>query len=139
MAQKKTLGQLSPAQAEIMELIWESGGLSAHDIRKQLSERGRDVTRNTIRTMLARMEEKGWVRHRGEGRTYWYEATQPRKTSVGRKVKELVDRLCGGQPQLLVNALLEEGNLTKKELDEIRGLLADAKPVKETRRKRSKK
>lgn len=122
-----------------MELIWDSSGISATEIRAQLDKKGRTLTRNTIRTMLMRMEEKGWVKHRLEGRTYCYQACHPRSTSVGRKVKELVDRLCGGKPQLLVNALLEEGNLTSKELDEIRALLENAKPSTRKRPKRSKK
>ena len=139
MAEHISLDELSPAQNEIINLIWDAGEMSAPQIREKLAENGRVVTRNTIRTMLMRMEEKGWVRHRIKGRTYWYNATHPRKTSIGRKVRELVDRVCGGKPQLLVNALLEEGNLSAKELDAIRALLSTATPGVKSRSIRRKK
>lgn len=139
MARPKSLEQLSPAQTQIMNLIWEAGEVSAPQLRELLAEDGRDITRNSLRTLLMRMEKKGWVEHRVEGRTYCYKARHPRRTSIGRKAQEIVDRLCGGKPQLLVNALLEEGNLSAKELDEIRALLADAKPAAKPRRIRKKK
>lgn len=123
MAKLDSTSELSPAQIEIMNLIWQQGELSTPQIRTLLKQQGREVTRNTVRTLLDRMEQKGWVRHRAEGRTYLYQAVQPQSTTIGRKVREFVDRLCDGRPQLLVNALLDEGNLTDEEISDIRKLL----------------
>ena len=67
------LPELTPAQGEIMEIIWQRGEVSASEVRTFLS-RTRAVARNTVRTLLERMEEKGWITHREDGRTFLYRA-----------------------------------------------------------------
>ncbi len=123
------LPPLSPAQREIMEIVWERGEVSARDVRAVLS-RHRDVARNTVRTLLERMEEKGWLTHREDGRTYLYSAIQPRQATVGQKVVEVLDTVCGGSPEALVTALLDYRGLTDSELRRIRAMLDDAKTSK---------
>ena len=130
MARKRReLSPLSPAQREIMEIVWTRGDVSARDVRAILS-RQRDVARNTVRTLLERMEEKGWLRHREDGRTYLYSAIQPRQATVGQKVVEVLDTVCGGSPEALVTALLDYRGLTNSELRRIRAMLDDAKASK---------
>ncbi len=130
MARKRLkLPPLSPAQREIMEVVWERGEVSARDVRAVLS-RHRDVARNTVRTLLERMEEKGWLTHRLDGRTYLYSAIQPRQATVGQKVVEVLDTVCGGSPEALVTALLDYRGLTNSELRRIRAMLDDAKASK---------
>ncbi len=97
------LSELTPAQVEIMEIIWDCGEVSASEVRRILS-RNREVARNTVRTLLERMEEKGWIRHREEGRTFLYSAAQPREATIGRKVQEVVETVCGGSAEALVTA-----------------------------------
>ena len=113
---------LSPAQREIMEILWGQGELSAAMVREALPEQRR-LARNTVRTMLDRMEEKGWITHRTEGRTFYYSPTLPRTATVGQRVVELVDSLCGGSPETLMTALLEHRGLTQEETDRIRKML----------------
>ena len=126
---------LSPAQREIMEVIWEHGESSASRVREILSA-DRDVARNTVRTLMERMEAKGWLTHRVDGRTYLYSAAVPRKASIGQKVAQIVDELCGGQPDQLVNALLDYRGVNASELRKIQKLLDDAKTVsKDSKRK----
>jgi predicted transcriptional regulator len=123
---RRSLPGLSQAQQELMEIIWQRGELSATQVRKALAGK-RKLARNTVRTLLERMEDKGWLRHRQEGRTFFYSATQPREASVGRKIMEVVDELCGGSPAQLVTALLDYHSLTDQELDRIRRVLDRAK------------
>ncbi len=123
------LPELTPAQGELMEIIWERGEVSASDVRRVLS-RTRAVARNTVRTLLERMEEKGWITHRRDGRTFLYSAAQPRQTTIGRKVQEVVETVCGGSAEALVTALLDYRGLSSGELDRIRQLLARARATK---------
>ncbi|WP_165223800.1 BlaI/MecI/CopY family transcriptional regulator [Aquisphaera insulae] len=125
----RELPELSPAQAEIMEIVWDRGEVSASDVREVLSA-ARPVARNTVRTLLERMEEKGWLRHREEGRTFLYAAVQPRKTTIGRKVREVVDTVCGGSAEALVAALLDDRGLSAGELMRIREMLAAARATR---------
>ncbi len=127
MAKKRReLPALSQAQLEIMEIVWERGEVSARNVRLLLSKK-RNVARNTVRTVLERMEEKGWLRHREDGRTFLYSAAQPRQATIGQKVIEVLDSVCGGSPEELVTALLDYRGLTRDELKRIRQMLDEAK------------
>ena len=120
------LAALSDAQQEIMEIVWEKGEVSAREVRETLLER-RDVARNTVRTLLERMEEKGWLTHRVQGRAYLYSAVQERHATAGRKIVEILDQLCGGSPETLMAALLDYRGLSAGELSRVREMLAAAK------------
>ncbi len=119
-----SIEELSAAERELMEIVWERGEVTARQARDTLP---RDVARNTVRTLLERMEEKGWVTHRKIGRTFVYSAARPREESVGRKVREVVETLCGGSPETLVAALLDFRGLRPGELKRIRKMLDEAK------------
>ncbi len=135
MKQRRKLLNLSPAQREIMESIWTHGELSVSQTRAILSEE-RDVARNTVRTLLERMVEKGWLKYREDGRTYLYSAAVPRQTSIGERVIDVVDHVCGGSPEAMVTALLDYRGLTKEELSRIRQMLNRAH-ARKTPKKRS--
>jgi BlaI family transcriptional regulator, penicillinase repressor len=121
---------LSPAQREIMEILWDRGELTAAMVRQVLSE-DRQLARNTVRTMLQRMEEKGWLKHRSEGRTFLFSPAVPRAVTIGQRVLELVESLCGGSPEALMTALLEHRGLTTEETKRIREMLDSAEPHKD--------
>ena len=80
--------------------------MTAQEVRLALSQT-RKVARNTVRTLLERMEDKGWLKHRSEGRTFLYTSARPRHDSIGQKVREIVETVCGGSPETLVTALLD--------------------------------
>jgi predicted transcriptional regulator len=130
MATKRpTLPGLSQSQREIMEIVWDRDEVSAIEVRDVLSK-NRDLAKNTVRTLLDRMEEKGWLKHREEGRTYLYSAAQPREASIGQKVLEVVEHVCGGSPEELVTALLDYRGLSPQELKRIRTMLDEAKATR---------
>jgi len=122
---KSKLPPLSEAQQEIMDIVWEQGEVSVSNVRAVLEQR-RKVARNTVRTLMERMEEKGWLRHRIDGRTYLYRATHRQESTIGQKVVEVLDNVCGGSPEALMTALLDYRGLSAKELARIRNLLNDA-------------
>lgn len=125
---------LSPAQREIMEIIWEHGEAAAIEIKERLAD-GRNLAKETVRTMLQRMEEKGWLRHRVVGRTYFYSAAVPKSGAVGHSVVELLDTVCGGSPERLVTALLDYRGLTAAESARIEELLQQAKKKRPNRQR----
>lgn len=131
----REMPELTPAQGEIMDIVWERGEVSASDVRRALA-RTRAVARNTVRTLLERMEEKGWIIHREQGRTFLYSAAQPRQATIGQKVREVVETVCGGSAETLVTALLDYRGLSSGELERIRRMLAQAKATKREKEKR---
>ena len=78
---------------EIMEIVWEKGEVAAVEVRQLLAD-GRELARETVRTMLERMEDKGWLKHRVVGRTFFYSAAVPRGATDGQKVVEGGGLLC---------------------------------------------
>ncbi len=120
------LPELSPAQAEIMQIVWERGEVSAAEVVSLLEQR-RSISRNTVRTLIERMEEKGWLIHRVVGRTFRYTAARKRQDSIGQKVRDVVETVCGGSPEALVSALIDYRGLDADELERIRRILQRAR------------
>jgi BlaI family transcriptional regulator, penicillinase repressor len=120
---RHTLGELQHA---IMAVLWDRGEASAAGVHEALrAERGLAPT--TIATMLRKMEDKGVVTHRAEGRQFLYRSTvsedQVRRSMVG----QLVERLFGGDPKALVAHLVSEHEIEAGELRELRRRLGGGK------------
>ena len=125
---------LTDAQRQIMEIVWERGEVTVSEVRDALVEK-RDLARNTVQTMIVRLEEKGWLKHREQGRTFVYSAKRPRTVSLGAKVSQMVDRLFAGSPEELVTALLDYRDISPEEIERIRAMIDKA----ETKQKRNSK
>jgi BlaI family transcriptional regulator, penicillinase repressor len=113
---RHTLGELQHA---IMAVLWARGEATVTDVHAALQP-SRRLAPTTIATMLRKMEEKGVVSHRAEGRQFVYRPTvseeQVRRSMVG----ELVERLFGGDPAALVAHLVSEHEVDTRELAELR-------------------
>src|ERR1700730_2430328 len=68
---------LTDAQREIMQVVWERVEATVSEVRDALASR--KLARNTIQTMMVRLEEKGWLKHREEGRRFLYSAKVPQR------------------------------------------------------------
>ena len=123
---------LSSAEREIMELIWDKTEAGVLEITEALNKQ-RPVARNTVRTLMERMEEKGWLTHRVEGRSFVYAATVAREESLGQRVLDMVDKACGGNPEKLMMALLQYRGLSDEESKRIRTILDEAKADEEAK------
>ncbi|MEX2137858.1 MAG: BlaI/MecI/CopY family transcriptional regulator [Pirellulales bacterium] len=123
---------LTAAQREIMEIVWERGEVNVADVREALSAK-RDVARNTVQTMMVRLEDRGWLTHREAGRSFVYSARRARKVSLGAKVSQMVDRLFAGSPEEMVTALIEYRGLTPSEADRIREMIDKVERAKRKR------
>jgi predicted transcriptional regulator len=116
---------LSEAQLEIMNVVWDRGETTVAEVWSVLST-GRSVARNTVQTLMTRLEEKGWLRHRAEGQTFHYQAAHARQATLGRLVQRLVDTAFAGSRSGLMLALLEGRDITPEEADRIRALIDQA-------------
>lgn len=131
---KKKAAPLTEAQREIMEVIWDRGEVTVTEVWEALKEQ-RDLARNTVQTTIVRLEERGWLTHRKDGRTFLYSAKRPRGISLGARVSQMVDRMFAGSPEELMNALLEYRGLSNDESERIREMIEQA----ETKAKSSRK
>lgn len=129
----RELTPLSDAQWEVMKIVWEHEEVSAFEVREILAER-RDVSRTTVRTLLERMEEKGWLTHRVVGRTHFFSAVVPRDVSLGKRVVDLLDKVCGGKPETMMTALMQHRGLSADEVERIQAMLNEARSKTKSRR-----
>ncbi len=122
---------LTEAQREIMEVVWERGEVTVSEVREALAPR-RDVARNTVQTMMVRLEDRGWLKHREAGRTFYYAAARARASSLGAKVAQMIDRFFAGSPEEMVTALIEYRGLSENEGQRIRQMIEQAESNKES-------
>ncbi len=126
MSKAKELPLLSEAQLEIMNVVWDHEKCSVADVWRILKDR-RGVTRNTVHTLIVRLEEKGWLVHTEEGSAFLYSATVSRKEARQRCVQRIIETVFDGSPEGLVLTLLGGGVLSKNEAERIRDMIAQAK------------
>jgi predicted transcriptional regulator len=87
----------------------------------------RPLKDSTVRTILRRLEEKGYITHAVEGRTYIFRPTQPRRNVAARAVQQIIDRFCGGSVEQLLVGRVENDVLGRKELKRLARQLARGK------------
>ncbi len=119
------LPTLSEAQLEIMNVVWDGGEVTVTDVWNVLAGR-RPVARNTVLTLMDRLEKKGWLRRRADGPAHAYAAAVPRAATLGRVVHRLVDAAFAGSADALVLALLEGRGVSAEEARRIRKLIDKA-------------
>ena len=121
--------QLSETHLEIMNLVWQAGEATVGEIWKALAGR-RKVARNTVLTLMERLEKKGWLRRRVDGHVYRYSAAVGREATLGKIVGRLVDTAFDGSTEGLMMALLDERGITPSEAERIRVMIDKAKRSK---------
>lgn len=126
----RNLGDL---QLAILRTLWDRGEAAVADVHDTLSDRGLALT--TIATMLRKMEDKGLVGHRENGRQFLYRAKVDPGLVQKNLVGDLVARLFDGDSLALVNHLLRAGEIELSELDELRERVVEAE--RKARRDRS--
>ena len=123
---KDELPALSEAQLEIMHVVWDGGEVTVTDVWNVLARR-RPVARNTVLTLMDRLEKKGWLRRRADGAAHYYTAAVPRAATLGQVVHRLVDAAFAGSAEALVLALLEGRGVSDEEARRIRQLIDKAR------------
>lgn len=121
MEAPRNLGDL---QLAILRVLWQRDEASVADVHADLSDRQLALT--TIATMLRKMEDKGLVGHRENGRQFLYRAAVEPDQVQRNLVGDLVGKLFDGDPLALVNHLLRAGEIELSELDELRARVAAA-------------
>ena len=125
MAKKKSseirLGRL---ELQIMNVVWEKGKATVHDVKDALGQ-GRKPAYSTILTMMRKLEIKGYLEHDVDDRTYVYRPTISQRAVRHGVLGDILDRLFEGSPSLLLNSLVEQKQISKKELGEIQKLIKE--------------
>jgi BlaI family penicillinase repressor len=114
----ESLPDLGDLEREVMQLVWANGTVTAEVVREQLS---RSLKESTVRTVLRRLEEKGYTTHRVDGRTFVYQAAESRGLVAAKAVQRIVDWFCNGSMEEVLVGMVDTAMLDQKQLR----LLAD--------------
>jgi BlaI family penicillinase repressor len=118
---------LGDLEREIMQIVWQHGTMTAEEVRERME---RPLKDSTIRTVLRRLEEKGYLTHSVDGRTFLYQPAEPRQVVAGRAVKRIVDWFCDGSVENLLVGMVDSKVLDRKELQRLAERIAAAKKEK---------
>ena len=115
------LGEL---EREVMQLVWNGGDVTADAIREQLDRKPKE---STVRTVLRRLEDKGYVTHTVSGRTFVFRAAASRQDVAARAVQGIVDWFCNGSLEEVLVGMADARMLDAKTLQQLAKRIEKAK------------
>jgi BlaI family penicillinase repressor len=121
------LPDLGDLEHEVMQLVWDRGTITAEQAREDLS---RPLKESTVRTVLRRLEDKGYVTHTVEGRTFHFVPAQARGAVAASAVKRIVDWFCNGSVEEVLIGMVDNAVLDQKQLQMLSDKIAKAKARK---------
>src|SRR3954449_6354031 len=123
---------ISDSEWDVMGPIWEAGACTAADVIKALRAT-HDWNHSTIRTLLARLVEKGALAYEVDGSRYIYRAAVSRRSCVRREGRSFLEKAFGGDVAALLAHFVEESSLDRGQVEQLRQLLARKKSPREKR------
>jgi BlaI family penicillinase repressor len=113
-----TSGSLTDLQQAILDFIWSAGAATADRVREALHPK-HPLKDSSIRTLLRRLEARGYVRHRLDGKVYLYEAAVPPQGVAARAVRQIIERLCAGSVEQFLTGMVEEKVLSVAQIERL--------------------
>ena len=119
---KESVDQLGSLQRAVMEIVWDSGEATVHQVVGQFRRRKKPAY-TTILTVLRKLEKGGWLRHRAEGRVYVYAPTCTREELGARSIRRTVQQLFRGDLRACMQYLIDGHDLSQDDLRELRRMI----------------
>ena len=110
--------RLSELEQLVMDFVWSNPGCSVASCQEALAST-RPMKESTVRTLFQRLEQKGYVTHEVEGRTYVYRASRPRTNVAASAVRQIIDKFCGGSLEELLVGMVDNDIVSRKELQDL--------------------
>src|SRR6516164_10140529 len=117
---------LTDLENAVMRAVWDAEPCSVEAVYEVVS-RDRDLKETTVRTILRRLEQKGYLKHESDGRAYLYRATEPPRSLAARAVRQIIDKFCQGSVEELVSGMVDAKMLSKAELSRLEEFVRNQK------------
>ena len=127
---------LSDLQLAIMRVLWDKREASAAEVQAAM-QRSRPLAITTVSTLLGRLEKKGAVSHRADGRTFLYRARVSELDMRRKAISGVIRNLFRGNPSEVVGQILSERDVGEADLARMRAMIEDARSAE--RRKARKR
>ncbi|HEX5435001.1 MAG TPA: BlaI/MecI/CopY family transcriptional regulator [Candidatus Angelobacter sp.] len=122
---RKQSPTLTEAELRLMEVLWEKGTASVHQLLEALPEKPA-LAYNSVLTTIRILEKKGYVQHTKDGRAHIYVPRVAREEASRFEIRNLVNRFFKSSHELLVLNLLEDKNLDAEELQRVKAMIETA-------------
>jgi BlaI family transcriptional regulator, penicillinase repressor len=120
---------LTPLEQFLMDYVWSHPDCTAESCREGIASQ-RALTDSTIRTILRKVEEKGYVTHKLEGRAFVYRAADTKRNVAVRAARQLIERFCNGSVEELLVGMVDNQLLDPKQLQRLAAQVASRKEKK---------
>src|SRR5258707_285971 len=132
MTQRATSGArmrppLTKLENEIMRAVWDAGTCTVEAAHQTISQT-RSLKETTVRTLLRRLEQKGYLTHQSDGRAYVYRAVEPARSLAARAVRQIIDSFCNGSVEELVTGMVDAKVLSKHDMNRLEKLVRSRRP-----------
>ena len=98
--------------------MWADGPVTADHVRSSLGPK-RDLKDSTIRTLMRRLEARGYLTHSISGKVFVYRAAMARRGVAARAVRNIIDRFWAGSTEQFLAGMVSEKILTVKEIEQL--------------------
>jgi len=119
---------LGDLERDVLKVVWKRGQVTAEIVREDLN---RGLKESTVRTVLHRLEQKGYLKHSVDNRTFIYEAAKSRHHLAALAVKRLVDWLCDGSMEELLVGMVDTDVVDQKQLRKLSDKVATARKARQ--------
>jgi predicted transcriptional regulator len=109
---------LTELENRVMSAVWTGGASTVEQVHQAVSPEHK-LKESSVRTLLRRLEQKGYLRHEVDGRAFLYAAVEPARGLAARAVRQIIDRLCQGSVEELVTGMVDAKVLSNRELDQL--------------------
>jgi predicted transcriptional regulator len=116
--------ELGDLEREVMQIVWASGPMTSEAVRERLTK---PLKESTVRTVLKRLEDKGFVTHSVSGRTFVFAAAEGRRDVAARAVRRIVDWFCNGSVEEVLVGMVDSDMLDAAQLEDLARKIAKAK------------
>jgi len=117
---------LTDLENEVMQAVWDGGACTVEAVH-QIVSRDRKIKETSVRTLLRRLEQKGYLKHEEDGRAYLYRAVEPARSLAAHAVRQIIDRFCQGSVEELVTGMVDAKVLNKSEMERLEQLVRSRK------------
>ena len=125
MTAETELPQLTPAELEVMKVLWDAEGLSAREVHERVGEH-MNWAYSTTRTTIERMVRKGLVGKKAFHGLHLYRASVSRVSGLARMVRDFAQQVLETSHVPVVSLFADSGALSDAEIEELRELLNES-------------
>lgn len=123
---RKPRKALSELEHLVMSVVWAKTSVTSEDVRQALAD-AHPMKESTVRTILTRLEEKGYVTHHVKGRANVYAGVEGPQNVAAKAVRQIIERFCGGSVEQLLVGMVNDDVVDEQELQRLAQRIARRK------------